>query len=383
MLLDNPIVRTFLRFLPGTEVIGASGSFTGSLSGSEVLVQNVQTVTATAGTLNVTSSLTASGLTYPTVDGPFGVEVIKTDGIGNLELEIPKTVYEYVKNVSGGTLLKGTPVHSVGTSGFQVEVIAADASNPTTMPATLILAQDLADEGEGLGIAIGAIQGVDTTGLEAGNPVYVGVGGGWTQTKPTGSALIQNLGIVTKVGANGGGIVLGAGRSNDVPNIQPGHFWLGNENWVPTPFSTSSFATTGSNTFVGDQIISGSVDIKEDLTVTGSAILPNIVYVPTVTTIYNGDTTTIRTINAGASDAAFLDYSIRTNSGVNKRAGNAIIMWDISSPGYVEYTEYSSLDLGDTSQMQISASIDSTTVTVSVINTTGETVNIKHLVREF
>lgn len=34
MLIDNPLIRTSLRFTPGTEVIGASGSFTGSFSGS-------------------------------------------------------------------------------------------------------------------------------------------------------------------------------------------------------------------------------------------------------------------------------------------------------------------------------------------------------------
>jgi hypothetical protein len=108
------------------------------------------------------------------------------------------------------------------------------------MPATYILAQDLDDEEEGLGIAIGAIQGVDTTGLIAGDAVYVGANGGWVQTKPTGSNLIQNLGIVTKVGVNGGGVVLGAGRSNDVPNIQEGYFWVGNSGSVATPITTSS-----------------------------------------------------------------------------------------------------------------------------------------------
>jgi hypothetical protein len=208
---------------------------------------------ATLNSLNVTTSLTASGFIYPTIDGDFGVEVIKTDGSGNLELEIPQTVYEFVKNVSGGTLPKGTPVHSVGTAGFQVEVVAADAGDPSTMPATFILNQNLDDEEEGLGIAIGAIKDVDTTGLTAGDAVYVAVGGGFTQTKPTGSALIQNLGIVTKVGVNGGGVVLGAGRSNDIPNLPPDTLWVGNEDGVGTPFSASNFYTgsyTGS--FIGD-----------------------------------------------------------------------------------------------------------------------------------
>jgi hypothetical protein len=146
------------------------------------------------------------------------------------------------------------------------------------MPATYILAQDLDDEEEGLGIAIGAIQGVNTTGLIAGDAVYVGANGGWTQTKPTGSNLIQNLGIVTKVGNNGGGVVLGAGRSNDVPNIQEGYFWVGNSGLVATPIPTSSFATTGSNNFVGNQIITGSVYVTGS---NSTIVLPNNSTAPT------------------------------------------------------------------------------------------------------
>jgi hypothetical protein len=223
---------------------------------------------AALNSLNITTSLTASGFLYPTVDGDFGVEVLKTDGSGNLEFEIPKTVYEYVKNVSGVTLSKGTPVHSIGTTGFQVEVVAADAGDPSTMPATLILNQNLDDEEEGLGVAIGAIQGINTTGLIAGDAVYVAVGGGFTQTKPTGSALIQNLGIITKVGENGGGIVLGAGRSNDVPNLPPNTLFVGNEDSVATPFSASNFYTgsyTGSFTGDGSGLTNlniGSVDVS-------------------------------------------------------------------------------------------------------------------------
>jgi hypothetical protein len=172
-------------------------------------------------------------------------------------MEVPKTVYEYVKNDSGVTLLKGTPVHSTGTVGFNSLVIASSASNAATMPATYILAQDLDDEEEGLGIAMGAILGVNTTGLTAGKSVYVGANGGWTQTKPTGSNLIQSLGIVTKVGVNGGGVVLGAGRANDVPNIQQGHIWVGNSGSVATATPTSSFELSGRG------VISGSNQLPQ------------------------------------------------------------------------------------------------------------------------
>ncbi len=244
------------------------------------------------GSSNLTGSVVINQLTYPTpnfADGQYGVEV-PTLGVNNVfELEIPRTIYEYVKNDSGTTLLKGTPVHSVGASGFNTLVIAASASNAATMPATYILAQDLDDEEEGLGIAIGAIQGVNTTGLTAGDPVWVGANGGWTQTKPTGSNLIQNLGIVTKVGTNGGGVVLGAGRSNDVPNIQQGYFWVGNSGSVATPTPTASlligYATTGSNVFVGNQIISGSLIVTEGITGSFSGDGSGLTGLPAATSI--------------------------------------------------------------------------------------------------
>jgi hypothetical protein len=260
----------------GNQTITGSLLVSGSSTFTNIgLVQFTGSFNST-GSSNLTGSIVINQLTYPTpnfADGQYGVEV-PTLGVDNVfELDIPKTIYEYVKNDSGTTLLKGTPVHSVGASGFNTLVIAASASNAATMPATYILAQDLDDEEEGLGIAIGAIQGIDTTGLTAGDSVYVGANGGFTQTKPTGSNLIQNLGIVTRVGVNGGGVVLGAGRSNDVPNIEEGYFWVGNSGSVATPTPTASllvgYAITGSNTFVGNQTIAGS------LNVTGSLIIDN------------------------------------------------------------------------------------------------------------
>jgi hypothetical protein len=237
-----------------------TGSY--ATTGSNTFIGN-QTI---SGSLIVTASVNLSGsvvinrLTYPNPtfgDGQYGVEV-PTLGVDNIfTMEVPKTMYAYVKNDSGATLLKGTPVHSIGTVGFNTLVIAASASVATSMPATFILAQDLDAEEEGLGISMGAIQGVDTTGLIAGDSVWVGANGGFTQTKPTGSNLIQNLGIVTKVGVNGGGVILGAGRANDVPNIQQGYIWVGNKDSVATATPTSSFELSGRG------VVSGSNQLPQ------------------------------------------------------------------------------------------------------------------------
>lgn len=216
---------------------------------------------AALNSLNVTTAFTASGNIYPT-DLGIDRQVLKTDGLGNVTFGYPEEIVAIVKNVSGGTILKGTPVHSTqsGAMGNVVGIIPASASDASTMPATFVLNETLADEAEGEALAAGFIQGVNTSGFEVGQIVYVGESGGYTNVKPTGSNLIQNLGIVTKIGAtNGSGYVLGAGRSNDVPNIPAGYAWIGNASQVATPTPTSSiqnvvsasYASTASYVTVG------------------------------------------------------------------------------------------------------------------------------------
>jgi hypothetical protein len=230
-----------------------------------------------SGSLIVTGStdiqyLTASGIPYPTAIGGEG-EAIVVDQDGNLIFAYPKAITERVKNVSGGPLPKGTPVHATGsgTQGNIVGVVAADASDPLLMPATFVLNEALADEAEGEALVVGYIQGVNTTGFDSGEVVYVGVGGGFTNIKPTGSNLIQNLGIVLKGNSNNGsGVVYGSGRSNDVPNLPPGYAWIGNENWVATAVPTSSF-NEDPFPYTGSAAISGSLEVTGDVTIYGTA----------------------------------------------------------------------------------------------------------------
>lgn len=143
------------------------------------------------------------------------------DGVNWIDID-PVTVHLNVKNTSGGPLTKGTPVYatgSVGASG-ETEVAAADASNAAKMPAIGLLRTDLADNEEGEAVAIGALLGLNTTGYSINGTVYVAPGGGTTPTRPTAvTDLVQNLGKVIRVhGTTGAMLVLGPGRSNDVPN---------------------------------------------------------------------------------------------------------------------------------------------------------------------
>jgi hypothetical protein len=185
-----------------------------------------------SGSLNISGSFTTNDLTYPTTDGDAGDSLI-TDGDGNLSFTRP-SVLANVKNISGVTLIKGTPVHATGSLGNSSTVVPASASAVNSMPATFILNETLVDGAEGTALLSGFINGVNTSLFEAGDVLYVGSNGGYTNIRPTGSDnLIQNLGIVTKVhSSNGSGYIYGSGRSNDVPNLPHGKIWVGSANTV-------------------------------------------------------------------------------------------------------------------------------------------------------
>jgi hypothetical protein len=253
--------KLYLKRDDGAESIQTILVTNSQTTGSIDLVGDIQVT----GSVYVSSSVTINDYTLPSQDGTVK-QIIITDGLGNLDFDFLRTVYEEVKNVSGGFLAKGTPVHVTSSVGNTNEVIAASASVPDTMPATFILDQDLNDQEEGLGIVIGFINGVNTTPFKEGQVVYVGENGGYTGTKPTGSSLIQNLGVVTKVAVNGSGIVLGAGRSNDVPNLLNGEIFFGEGNVavrkpIADILSGSSYVFSGSfsGSFEGDANLTGTI----------------------------------------------------------------------------------------------------------------------------
>ena len=206
---------------------------------------------AALNSLNVTTSLTASGLIYPTTDG-VSDQVLKTDGNGNLFFEYTDDTTISIKNVSGGTIVKGTPCYitASGTSGNVAGVVPADAGNPLRMPAGVIAGVTLNNGDEGPGLLNGFINGVDTSAFAAGDQVYVAVGGGYTNVAPTGSALVQKLGNVEKVDAsNGSGVINGPNATRSVPNINPGYLWVGNSDWVATAVATSSIQNVVSSSY--------------------------------------------------------------------------------------------------------------------------------------
>ena len=154
-----------------------------------------------------------------------------------------------VKNTSGIDLVKGVPVYATGVTGENINIASASNTSAATMPAIGVLGADLSNNATGTAVVSGKIIGVNTDGFTAGKNIYVNSNGDFTQTKPTGSSLIQNIGVVGKVNASDGEILIqGSGRSNDLPNITENYVWLGDSNGVPQAVASSSLLVSSANT---------------------------------------------------------------------------------------------------------------------------------------
>jgi len=198
-----------------------------------------------------------------------GVDVVTLADTGHLTGRLLGPVLLAIKNNSGVSIPKGTPVYatgSVGASG-QVEVAACDASDSAKMPSIGLADSTLAQGDIGHAVVFGNLENVNTDAYSINGTVFVASGGGLTGIKPTGANdLIQNVGRVVRVHANTGDILVSAiGRSNDVPNILQARSWLQMPDGMTATGLVKSFnGLTGAVTGV-TQINAGS-----NITVTGT-----------------------------------------------------------------------------------------------------------------
>lgn len=164
-----------------------------------------------------------SGLDDTTFTDLSANQIIVYDGTSWVNEYNDKTEMR-VRNGTASAMSKGDVIAIEGAHNANlVNVILADASQTSAMPALGILEQDLAVGEEGIAITFGKAQGLNTSAFTEGATAYVSptTPGTVTETKPTDTDhLIQNIGIIMRAHASNGAIkVTGIGRANDVDNV--------------------------------------------------------------------------------------------------------------------------------------------------------------------
>ena len=313
----------------GTDYTATNGSSivltTGAAASDEVNIiafksfTTADMVSATNGgtfqqSVTFSNGLVANGLTYPTTDGTAN-QVIKTDGSGTLSFFTPDyygdsdvdahlsggtgvtytsgtiaigqavgttsdvtfgtvdsdlfgSVQFQAKNTEGSTITKGTPVYIKGHSGNNAEIGIADANDAAKMPAFGIAAEDITNTSVGDVVNYGDFSGFDTSSYSVGDELFVSNTGTLTATRPTGAAdAVQKVAKVIRSHASVGQLfVLGAGRTNDIPNSTTRDIQFKDDTKVK--FGTSDdlqiyHDTTANHSYIaetgsGDLIISGA-----------------------------------------------------------------------------------------------------------------------------
>jgi hypothetical protein len=207
-----------------------------------------------------------------------------------------------IKNNTGATLLKGQSVYvKDGWNANVSNVALAKSDSSSTMPSIGIVHDDVLDGGEGVAVAYGKIQNIDTRNFPVGQTVYVSntVAGGLMGTKPYGlNDKIQNVGICliqsTQQQPDKGTIfVTGVGRSNDIPNApvssSPNYVYVNETNNDLKKIEPSNLLTklqTLSQVVNTGNTVSNSIQITGNLTVSENVSIGGLTssYVPFVGT---------------------------------------------------------------------------------------------------
>jgi hypothetical protein len=154
-----------------------------------------------------------AGLSYnKTTDTLTGVNQTFTglSTLNHIHGNIAGSLYVHIKNTSGVTIAKGTPVYatgSVGSSG-EVEVAAADYTNSAKMPSIGITDAQLIANAEGNAVVVGEVMGLATNSYSINQELFVGTAGLLGALPTTGEA--QSIAVVSRVHASTGIIVVNA-----------------------------------------------------------------------------------------------------------------------------------------------------------------------------
>ena len=160
------------------------------------------------------------------------------------EGDINGAVLQKAFNNTAGVLSKGQVVYLPGgNNGDNPYIELAQANSASTMSAIGIIKEDIDPSTLGEVITSGELTGLNLTGFTTGDELYVSdvAAGSFKSSAPrTEANLIQKIGKVIK-GGNGGALtVLGAFRSNQVPNLNEGSMFLGSSNNDTTTLAIGS-----------------------------------------------------------------------------------------------------------------------------------------------
>ncbi len=228
-------------------------------------------------------------------------------------------VKHIVKNSTGATLTKGTVVYTSGSNGTNILVDKAIATTDQFSAETLgFLEENLADNATGYVITSGLVTGVNTSGADAGDPVWLSgtTAGAVTfgfANKPQAPTHTVYLGVVTKKSTNGE-VFVHINNGWELDELHNVKITSVQDNDILVYDSTTSLwtnqqlsATTGvsfSGSYSGTTwTVNHNLGYRPSVTTTDNNLIPNIIE---GTVIHVNENTLTITFNANIGGSVYL-----------------------------------------------------------------------------
>jgi len=291
------------------------------------LAVTIDTLTASTGYLYPTPHAVRIGHGNTTTTFPGNVTITKALTVDHITGDMDGAVLKACKNTDSVTLRKGDPVFISGNVGASdvIEIQLARADTTAKMPAVGLCAQSLAVNATGYVVVVGVLNDTDTSAFTVGNSVFVNSTGWVTNIRPTGaSILVQNIGRVARSNvSNGQIIVLGPGRTNDVPNniLASGTLTLGTPDIITPLVGTASvFNTNVSRVNIGASASGVLIGNATGVVVVGDLAVNDGTISTTSTTVSVFDATATSLTMCGVATGITIG-GVTSNSVINIGAG--------------------------------------------------------------
>ena len=294
----------------------------------EVVIGSRNVTLSDVNDLDISGDLTVAGESTFTGDAEFTGDII-----GQLRGPVS------FKAQAGENISKGEAVYISGLSGNTTVVSLADADDSNKMPAFGIAAVTATSGNPIDVINFGALSGIDTSSFSEGDELFVDTtAGALVNTAPTGeSSAIQKIAKVTRSDASAGSItIMGAGRSNAVPNLNSGRIFYGNGSNQPvaTTLDTSIVPENGNLYYTDarvDSHLSGGTGVTYS---TGTISIGQDV----------GTTADVQFNDVQVDGTLTSDDITSTNISV---AGNATITGNLTVQGTTTSIDSNTVNIGD------------------------------------
>ena len=210
----------------------------------------------------------------------------------------------YCQNNSGYQINKGQVVRIVGAVGDNPLIATASLLTEGQSANTLgIATENIPNGGNGLVITEGVLLGVNTTGMTAGDLIYLGSNGSFTTTKPVAPNHGVRLGEVLRVQQNNGSIYV---RIDNGMELDEAHDVI------------YTGITTGDLLIRSGSVWKNSKSLEGDYTVTGSLTVTNNITSSIVSSSFIGDGSglyNLPNVSGGTAKLAYFntDHSVTSS----------------------------------------------------------------------